>query len=57
MEKITQPMKAEQTGGQPQVLYIDGCKVTVKYSSQKNPRHVSEIKSLLLSAQFPAKKN
>ena len=57
MDKNTQPVKTGQTDDQPQVLYVDGCKVTVRYSGQKNPRRISEIKSLLLSAKFPAKKN
>ena len=57
MDKNAQPVKTGQTDDQSQVFYVDGCKVTVRYSGQKNPRRISEIKSLLLSAQFPDKKN
>ncbi len=56
MDKIAQPLKTGQTDDHPQVLSVDGCKVTVRYGDQKNPRRISEIKSLLLSAQFSAKK-
>lgn len=35
-----------------QELVIDGCKVTVRYGTGRNPNRVDEIKSLLLTAQF-----
>ncbi len=35
-----------------QELVIDGCKVTVRYGTGRNPSRVDEIKSLLLAAQF-----
>lgn len=53
--------KSEQSCGQSkqgseQKFVLDGCKITIRYSSQKNPRRISEMKSLLLSAQFPPEK-
>lgn len=35
-----------------QELVIDGCKVTVRYGTGRNPNRMDEIKSLLLTAQF-----
>ena len=37
MERDNLSAKAGQSAEQPKVLYIDGCKVTVRYSGQKNP--------------------
>lgn len=53
--------KSEQSCGQSkqgseQKFVLDGCKITIRYSSQKNPHRISEMKSLLLSAQFPPEK-
>ena len=39
----------EQKTEQRQVVYIDGCKITVKYSDQKNPKAVKNIKDALIS--------
>lgn len=36
-----------------QHFMIDGCKVTVRYNEEDNPRCASEIRSLLLAARFP----
>lgn len=41
--------KLRQTAEQPQTLYIDGCKVTVKYSGRKNPSAIKNIKDTLIS--------
>lgn len=49
MEKNTQSANAEQKSEQAQVLYIDGCKVSVRYGGQKNPALVKNIKNALLS--------
>ena len=35
---------------QPQTIYVDGCKVTVRYAGEKNPAAVREIKDILLSS-------
>ena len=56
MEKITQSEKTARNSEQSQVLYIDGFKVTVRYSGQRNPAAVRNIKSTLLSGGA-AKKN
>ncbi len=38
--------------GTEQRLVIDGCKVTIRYGTERDPGRVDEIKSLLLAAQF-----
>ena len=47
--KPSYPMAEART---EQELVIDGCKVTVRYGTGKNPDRVDEIKFLLLTAQF-----
>ena len=47
--KPSNPMAEART---EQELFIDGCKVTVRYGTGRNPDWVDEIKSLLLAAQF-----
>lgn len=49
MERDNLSAKAGQSAEQPKVLYIDGCKVTVRYSGQKNPSAVKHIKDTLIS--------
>ena len=49
MEGDNLSAKAGQSAEQPKVLYIDGCKVTVRYSGQKNPSAVKHIKDTLIS--------
>lgn len=44
-------MKPKQTAEQPQVLYIDGCKVTLRYSGQKNPSAIKNIRNALISGK------
>ena len=34
---------------QTQTIYVDGCKVTVRYAGKENPAAVREIKDILLS--------
>lgn len=46
----------EQKSEQLQVMYIDGCKITIKYSDQQNPTAVKNIKDALISG-VSAKKN
>lgn len=55
MEKSKQIYHQEKQG-QEQKFVVDGCKVTVRYSGQKSPQRIGEMKSLLLSAQFSSKK-
>lgn len=50
MERDNFSKKATQSAEQPNVLYIDGCKVTVRYSGQKNPSAVKHIKDTLISS-------
>ena len=49
MEGANLSQRTDQTAEQPKVLYIDGCKVTVRYSGQKNPSAVKNIKDTLIS--------
>lgn len=49
-EKDKLPMQPDQGGKESQVLYIDGCKVSVKYSDQENPAVVQNIKDTLISS-------
>ena len=44
MEKKIQLPKEAQPWTEVEVLFIDGCKVTVRYSRQKNPSAVKVIK-------------
>lgn len=50
MKKDKLPIQPDQGGKEPQVLYIDGCKVSVKYSDQENPAAVQNIKDTLISS-------
>ena len=34
---------------QTQTIYVDGCKVTIRYAGKENPAAVREIKDILLS--------
>ena len=38
-----------QESKQTQTIYVDGCKVTIRYASEENPAAVREIKDILLS--------
>ena len=38
-----------QSPRQTQTIYVDGCKVTVRYAGKENPAAVREIKDILLS--------
>ena len=44
---IAVPNTAEVTC---QVFYVDGCKITVRYSGEKNPAAVKNIKDTLISS-------
>lgn len=49
MEGANLSQRTNQTAEQPKVFYIDGCKVTVRYSGKKNPSAVKNIKDTLIS--------
>ena len=38
-----------QSPRQTQTIYVDGCKVTVRYSGHKNPDAIRGIKEILLT--------
>lgn len=44
----TQPVETDRDD--KQVLYIDGCKVTIRYSDQENPLAVRQIRNALISS-------
>lgn len=48
MDKKTMPRNETHSAERRQVLFVDGCKVTVKYSEQKNPTVARTIKNALL---------
>ncbi len=48
MEGANLSTRANQSAERPQVLYVDGCKVTVRYSGEKNPAAVKNIKDTLI---------
>lgn len=49
MDKM-RPIKEYEGGEQAaQVFYVDGCKVTIRYSEQKNPSAIKNIKGALLA--------
>ena len=50
MEKKIMPEQEQRGAERPQVLFVDGCKVTVKYSEQKNPPVARTIKDALLAS-------
>ena len=49
MERDNISAKADQSVEWPAVIYVDGCKVTVRYSGEKNPAAVKNIKDTLIS--------
>jgi len=56
MEKNIQPANPARENEQANVLYIDGCKISVRYSGEKNPALIRNIKNVLISGS-PAKKS
>ena len=48
MDKKTLPGAEKRGAERAQVLFVDGCKVTIKYSEQKNPIVARTIKEALL---------
>lgn len=55
MEKTARIEKTEHISEQSQVFYIDGCKVTVRYSGRSNPAAIKNIKNTLLSSNAEKK--
>ena len=49
MEGVVLSTRAVQPTERPQVFYVDGCKITVRYSGEKNPAAVKNIKDTLIS--------
>ena len=45
--------KLKQPAEQPQVIYIDGCMVTIKYSRQENPPALQAIRDVLINSISP----
>ena len=45
--------KLKQPAEQPQVIYIDGCRVTLKYSRQENPPALQAIRDVLINSISP----
>lgn len=43
--------------GVEQKMIIEGHKVTLRYSGQRSPQRIEEMKALLLSAQVFSRKN
>lgn len=56
MEKNTRSVNSAKESEQGQVLYIDGCKVSVRYGGEKNPSVVKNIKNALIFG-IPSKKS
>jgi hypothetical protein len=46
-------VKLKQPTEQPQIVYIDGCKVTIKYSRQENPPALQAIRDVLINSISP----
>ena len=40
---------SEQKPKQTQTIYVDGCKVTIRYTEKENPDAIRGIKEILLS--------
>ena len=55
MEMDNFSKRADQSAEQPKVVYIGGCKVTVRYSGQKNPSAVKRIKDTLIAGATAGK--
>ena len=50
MERDNISTKVNQSAERPTVIYVDGCKVTVRYSGKENPAAVKNIKDTLISS-------
>ena len=55
MEGVVLSTRAVQPTERPQVFYVDGCKVTVRYSAEKNPSAVKRIKDTLIAGTTAGK--
>lgn len=50
MDEKTSFNREPEDSSQPESFYVDGCKVTVRYSEKRNPDAVRGIRDILLSA-------
>jgi hypothetical protein len=50
-------VKLKQPTEQPQIVYIDGCKVTIKYSRQENPLRSRQSVMCLSTASLQKKRD
>ena len=55
MERDSLSATANQSVERSTVIYVDGCKVTVRYSGEKNPAAVKNIKDTLISSGITPK--
>lgn len=55
MERDNISAKANQSAERSTVIYVDGCKVTVRYSGKENPAAVKNIKDTLISSGITRK--
>lgn len=49
IDQSVQLIKEHARSEQGQVFFVDGCKVTVRYSEHKNPAAIKNIKGALLA--------
>lgn len=49
VDKSLQTIQEHKGSEQAQVFFVDGCKVTVRYSEQKNPSAIRNIRGTLLA--------
>ncbi len=48
--EITLQAHASDKGQQPQTIFVDGHKVTLRYASQKNPAAIQTIRDVLINS-------
>ena len=53
MERDNISAKVNQSAERPTVIYVDGCKVTIKYSKQENPSALRAIRDGLINSISP----
>ncbi len=56
INRTVEPPELDKDGPPAQVLFVDGHKVTVRYSREKNPSAIRTIKETLI-VNFGAKKD
>ena len=50
MERDNISAKADQSIERSTAIYVDGCKVTIKYSKQENPPALRAIRDVLINS-------